>query len=236
MSLANKKVVVIGGSSGIGLAIAKAVAKESANLIISSRSAQKLENALAEFEQEIEIYPADLTNDESIADFLNRVSAIDHLVISGSSVSMAGFYELPLEKAMASMNSKFWGAYRAIKLAQINSGGSIVLFSGTLSRKPSKGAAVVSAINAAIEGLGRALAIELAPTRINVICPGLVDTPIYANLPASERERLFQNAANNIPVGRIGEPQDIASVAMMLMTNPYMTGTVIDIDGGSLLS
>ena len=236
MNLANKKVVVIGGSSGIGLAIAQAVAKEGADLTISSRSATKLENALAEFERDINIYPADLTDDNSVRDLFERVGAIDCLIISGSSVSMAGFYELPIEKAMASMNSKFWGVTRAVKAVQINSGGSITLFSGTLSRRPTKGAAIVSAINAAVEGLGRALAVELAPIRVNVISPGLVETPIFADVPESERESMFENAASNLPVGRVGKPEDIAAVAMMLMTNPYITGTVVDIDGGSLLS
>ena len=236
MKLKDKKVVVIGGSSGMGLAIAKAAAKEEADLTISSRSATKLENALAEFERDINIYPADLTDDKSVKDLFERIGAIDHLIISGSSVSMAGFYELSIEKAMASMNSKFWGVTRAVKMAQINSGGSITLFSGTLSRKPTKGTTIVSAINAAVEGLGRALAIELAPIRVNVISPGLVETPIFADVPESERKSMFENAASNLPVGRIGKPEDIAAVAMMLMTNSYMTGTVVDIDGGSLLS
>ena len=190
MKLKDKKVVVIGGSSGMGLAIAKAAAKEEADLTISSRSATKLENALAEFERDINIYPADLTDDKSVGDLFGRVGAIDHLVISGSSVSMAGFYELPIEKAMASMNSKFWGVTRAVRAVQINSGGSVVLFSGTLSRKPNKGAAIVSAINAAVEGLGRALAIELAPIRVNVISPGLVETPIFADVPDPQNDNL----------------------------------------------
>ena len=235
MELKHKKVVVIGGSSGIGLAIAKAAAAARAEVVISSRSPRKLEEALKSISQNVMVYPMDLTQEDSVSNFFQREGALDHLVISGSSVKMAGFHEMAIADAMTSMDSKFWRAYRAIKAANINSGGSVTLFSGTLSRKPSTGTTIISAINAAIEGLGRALAVALAPIRVNVICPGLVDTPIFADLPEGDREAMFQNAAENLPVGRIGQPEDIAAMTMQLMSNPYVTGTMIDIDGGSLV-
>ena len=133
------------------------------------------------------------------------------------------------------MDSKFWGPYRAIKAAQMQPTGSITLFSGVLSRKPSPDMVAVAAINAAVEGLGRALAVELAPVRVNVISPGLVKTAAYDGMSDEQREGIYQTAAAHLPVRRVGEPEDIADMALQIMTNPYLTGAVLDIDGGSLL-
>ncbi|MBE7380635.1 MAG: SDR family oxidoreductase [Leptolyngbya sp. SIO1E4] len=234
-ALQGQKIVVIGGSSGIGFAIAKAAAEADALVTISGRSAQKLEDALADIEQDILAYPMDLTQESSIMDFFRREGTVDHLVIAGSSVTSGAFYELPIADAMRSMDSKFWGPYRAIKTAQMQPTGSITLFSGVLSRKPAPGMVAVAAINAAVEGLGRALAVELAPIRVNVISPGLVKTPAYSGIPEAQREAMYQNTAAQLPTGRVGEPEDVAAMALQLMMNPYLTGTVIDIDGGSLL-
>ena len=122
-ALKGKKVVVIGGSSGIGFAIAQVAAAAAAQVVISGRSAKRLEAALADIEQDVLIYPMDLTQEDSITDFFQREGIIDHLVISGSSVTSGTFYELPVEDAILSMESKFWGPYRAIKAAQMRPSG-----------------------------------------------------------------------------------------------------------------
>ena len=235
MELKDKKVVVIGGSSGMGLAIAKATAAVGAKVVITGRSAHKLEDALAEIETNVLAYPVDITEMASLQDFFRREGQVDHLVIAGGTVSMGGFKAMPVADAITSMNNKFFGAYRTLQAATVSPDGSIILFSGVLSRRPQSGTAAIAAINAAIEGLGRALAVELAPTRVNVIAPGLVKTPVYSNMPEAQREALYESTAALLPVGQVGEPEDIAAVALMLMTNPYITGTVIDVDGGSLL-
>ena len=235
MELKDKQVVVIGGSSGMGLAIAKAAVRAEAKTIIARRSAPKLEAAKAEIEGDVLAYPVDLTDPNTVEEFFQRTGAIDYLIISGSSLEMGAFRKLSVEKAMQSMNSKFWGPYRAVKTAQMSDRGSIILFSGGLSRKPSKGAAIVSAVNAAVEGLGRALALELAPVRVNIISPGIVKTPIYSDMPEDKRKQMYNQTAEKLPVDRAGEAEDIASITLAVMTNPYMTGIVIDINGGSFL-
>ncbi len=235
MSLENKKIVIIGGTSGMGLATAKAAIATGASVTIASRSKEKLETTQKEIGGHVEAQPIDLMQENSIRDFFQTVGSIDHLVVSGSSTKSGSFRDLATEDAKTSMASKFWGPYLAAKYAQINSNGSIVLFSGILSRKPSSGMAVVSAINAAVEGLGRALAVELAPIRVNVISPGLVATSAYDKMPEDQREAMFQNAASHLPVGRIGNPEEIAATVLHLMENGYITGAVIDVDGGGLL-
>jgi NAD(P)-dependent dehydrogenase (short-subunit alcohol dehydrogenase family) len=135
------------------------------------------------------------------------------------------------------MDSKFFGPYLAVKEAPISPQGSIILFSGILSRRPDKGSPILAAINAAVETLGRALAVELAPVRVNVISPGMTrDTGAYLGMPDQARADMFSAVAQSLPVKRVGRPADIASVAVELMSNSFITGSVIDVDGGGLLS
>lgn len=235
MSLANKKVVIIGGSSGIGLATAKAATAVQAKVIIAGRSLEKLQQAQKEIGDTVETRSLDLLEEDAIKQFCTEIGVIDHLVIPGSSVITGLLHELDTADAQKSMASKFWGPYIATKYAQIADDGSIVLFSGILSRHPSPGYAVLAAINAAIEALGRALALELAPVRVNVVSPGFVDTPVYAGMPQQQREAFLQSIADKLPVKRIGQPEDIAATVLYLLENGYTTGTVIDVDGGGLL-
>ncbi|MBE9189622.1 SDR family oxidoreductase [Gloeocapsopsis crepidinum LEGE 06123] len=235
MSLANKKVVIIGGSSGIGLATAKATLTAQAKVLIAGRSLEKLQQAQQEIGDEVEIRSLDLLQENAIKQFCTDVGVIDHLVIPGSSVKTGLLRELDTADAQKSMASKFWGSYLLTKYAQIADCGSIVLFSGILSRRPSPGYTVLAAINAAVEAFGRALALELAPVRVNVVSPGLVDTPVYAGMPQQQREAFLQSTADKLPVKRIGQPEDIAATVLYLLENGYTTGTVIDVDGGSLL-
>lgn len=105
-----------------------------------------------------------------------------------------------------------------------------------MSRRPSAGLAILASINAAIEVLGRALAVELAPIRVNVISPGITDTPAYAEMPDDARVEMFAAAPKRTLVGRVGQPEDIASLTLELMCNSFMTGIVVDVDGGALLA
>lgn len=232
MNLQGKKVVIIGGRSGISLATAKAAVTAGAKVLLAGRSLQKLAQAQAEIGGG-EISSLDLLQEDAVKKFFAEVGIIDHLVISGSSVTAGSFQELETSDVRKSVDSKFWGAYLAAKYAQMQEQGSIVLFSGTLSHRPSPGYAVVSAINGAIEALGRAL-VELAPVRVNVVSPGVVATPIYEGM-SQQREAFFQNTASKLPVKRIGVPENIAATVLYLMNNGFTTGTVIGVDGGGLL-
>lgn len=235
MNLQGKRVVIIGGSSGIGLATAKAAVTAGAKVLIAGRSVEKLKQAQAEIGGDVEISSLDLLQEDAVKQFFAEVGIIDHLVIPGSSVKAGPFRELESADARKSMDSKFWGPLLAAKYAQMHDQGSIVLFSGTLSSRPSPGYAVVAAINGAVEALGRALALELAPVRVNVVSPGVVATPVYEGMSQEQREAFFQNTANQLPVKRIGVPEDIAATVVYLMDNSYTTGTVIGVDGGGLL-
>lgn len=235
MELKDKKVVVIGGSSGIGFAIAKAALNESAHVIIASRSFEKLDSAFRELDRKVETKSIDLLDTQSISDFFKEIGKIDHLIISASSVKTGQIKSLPMIDAEGTMKSKFWGPYICAKLANISSHGSILLFSGVLSRRPSVGLAILGAVNAAVEGLGRGLALELSPTRVNVLSPGLTDTPAYDGMPSQMKDTFFKSSAKKIPVGRVGKSEEIAAAAIMLMKNDFITGITLDVDGGALL-
>jgi NAD(P)-dependent dehydrogenase (short-subunit alcohol dehydrogenase family) len=237
MRLNEKKVLVIGGSSGMGLSIAAAAVREGAKVVIASRSESRLKEAAGKIGSGVNWHTVDFTDETSVKGLFDSVGPVDHLAISGSAVRTGPLKELPIADARSSMDSKFFGPYLAVKHGRLNPGGSIILFSGILSRRPDKGSAILAAINAAVETLGKALAVELAPVRVNVISPGMTrDTGAYLGMPEKAREEMFSGVAQSLPVKRVGLPSDIAPVAIELMSNSFITGTVIDVDGGGLLS
>jgi len=237
MKLQGKKVVIIGGSSGIGLATAKAAASEGAQVVIASRSEEKLRKAAAEIKGKVESIPVNTLEEASVKALFERTGEFDHLATPGSEAAWGPFLELDLRPAKSGFDSKFWGQYLAAKhgAPKIRPGGSITLFSGAYSQRPGRGASLLSAINSAVEGLGRALAVELSPIRVNVISPGLVDTPIYSGMPEEKRKAMYTAVAASNLVKRIGRPDDIAETALYLMTNGYTTGSTLYVEGGIML-
>jgi NAD(P)-dependent dehydrogenase (short-subunit alcohol dehydrogenase family) len=134
------------------------------------------------------------------------------------------------------MESKFWGAYRVARAARVRDGGSITFVSGFLSHRPSPTAVLQGAINAALEGLARGLALERAPVRVNTVSPGVIDTPLYASLAEADRRAMFEQAAARLPVRRVGQPQDVAQAILFLATNSFATGSTVTVDGGGTIA
>ncbi len=230
----NQKVVVIGGTSGMGLAIAKLAVARGAHVIVGSRSADKVAKAASETGGEGRVI--DTTSEESVQAFFAAVGGLDHLVVTGSSVKTGTLNELPLADAEFTFRSKFFGAYLCAKYARIAPTGSITLFSGILSRRPGHNDSILGPVNAAVEALGRALARDLAPIRVNTISPGMTrDTGAYLGMPEAAREGMYAGIAKNLPVGKVGTPADLAEAALALMTNPFITGVTLDVDGGGVL-
>jgi len=237
MNLQGKKVVIIGGSSGIGLATAKAATAKGAQVVIASRSEEKLRKATAEIKGKVESIPVNMLEESSVKALFDRVGALDHLATPGSEAVMGPFLGLEIGAAKAAFDSKFWGQYLAAKYGapKLRPGGSITLFSGAYSQRPGRGATLLCAINSAVEGLGRALAVELSPIRVNVVSPGLVDTPIYSGMPEEKRKAMFNAVAGANLVKRIGKPEDIAETVLYLMSNGYTTGSTLYVEGGIML-
>ena len=230
--LNGKTVIVIGGSSGIGVAVAKAAAARGAQVVLAGRRlASGVENGLRS-------EPVDVTDAASLQRLFERVGRFDHLVYtSGPSVRAKPLIDTDLNEAQENFNVKLWGALRAIQLALpfLDEHGSISLTSGQLGRKLAPGQFIKVGINAATEALGKQLAKELAPRRVNVISPGVIDTPAYAGLAEDQRLAMFAKTGGALPVGRVGQAQEEAAGYVLAMEIGYMTGSVIYIDGGGLL-
>ena len=237
MSLKNQRVVIIGGSSGIGLASAKAAAEAGAYVLIAGRSQDRLRRALDEIEGEADAQTVDVTQEGEIKDFFARLGGFDHLVTTAATGAVGPFLEMETADARRVFESKFWGQYLAARYGAmaIREGGSITMFAGVASAKPLPGLVAYAAVNGAVEGLCRTLAVELAPLRVNAISPGIVMTPAYAGMPGDEREAMFGAMGAKLPVRRVGRPEDVARAVLYLMQNGYTTGTVIHIDGGHRL-
>ena len=238
MRLENKRVVIIGGSSGIGLATAKMAATAGAKVIIAGRTGSKLKVAKTEIGNDVDTYRVDLTEEASIKELFDKVGSFDHLVITGPAPQFGHFLELNIERVHQEFEGKFWGQYRAAWYGakSISQSGSIVFMSGAYSARPVPGASSLAAVQAGIEGLARGLAIDLSPVRVNVISPGLTDTPIIQSAFAEDaRLKLYEEQANMLPAKRIGTPEDIAQSILYLLSNRYVTGSTLFPDGGYTL-
>ncbi len=235
--LTGKKIVVIGGTSGIGYGIAKACISQGAQLIIASRSADKLTRTQQALGKAVETQPLDISEPAQIKSFFQKIGKFDHIVTPGATVSWGTFGSMSEKDEQASFHSKFWGQYYSVKYGfhNLNPGGSIILFAGCWSQRPIVGATIPSSINGAIESLGRALAVELAPIRVNVISPGIIDTPVFSGISEQERKAFFEKTAKGLPVKKIGVPEEVAMSAIYLMTNTYTTGSTLYVDGGETL-
>lgn len=237
MSLRQKRVVVIGGTSGIGLAVALAAQADGASVFVGSSSEAKLAQSAARIPG-AHAHAIDVTNEESVATFFGRVGAFDHLVFTagdwGQGFGGGAFDDIDLARARDLFNVRFWGALACVKHARkdIRAGGSIVLTNGTVAHRPRRGAPVSTAMAGGIEHLVHALAVELAPIRVNGVCPGAVRTDVWNSIPADQREERFAKMTERQLVKRMGEPAEVAEAYLYLMRGGYTTGQVLVVDGG----
>ena len=233
MLLEGKKVVVVGGSSGIGLATAERARKEGAEVLIASRNAERLKAAANKIGATA--IACDVTSDESVANCFRQCGAVDHVAVTAAQLKTGPFKTVSMDDVRATMESKFWGAWRVARAAEIRAGGSLTLVSGYLSVRPRPGAAIVGAANGALESLTRGLALELAPVRVNAVSPGTIDTPIRAAMPEAARRDMLEKTAAALPVRRVGVGDDIAQQILTFMSVGFATGSIVYIDGGALI-
>lgn len=237
-SLKNKKVVLLGGSSGIGLATAKAAAAEGAQVIIVSGKQQRITEALTHLPKGSQGFAVDLTKEDNINNFFSNLGAFDHLIYTaGENLTLKVIAETEIEEARTFFNLRYWGAFAAIKYAtpHIKTGGSISLTSGTANTRPGIGWSVASSICGAVEGLVRAMAVELAPIRVNSVVPGVIQTNLWNSMSEKDREALYQSMEKTLLLKRAGRADDVALAFVYLMKQQFGTGQNIMIDGGTVL-
>jgi NAD(P)-dependent dehydrogenase (short-subunit alcohol dehydrogenase family) len=237
MSLKNSRVLVIGGTSGIGLGVATAVAERGAIPIVASRRQSSVERALALLPEGARGATVDLTDEASLDQFARTVGEIDHLVFTaGETLELASLVDLTPTRITRFFQTRFVGALSAVRTfaPHIAEGGSITLTSGTAAEQPGFGALPVS-VCGAMNALTTALAVELAPIRVNAIAPGVVRTPLWDAMTDVDRQAMYSQAAQGLPLGRIGEVDDVALAYVYCMEQAYGTGVVLKVDGGTVL-
>ncbi|HTJ27456.1 MAG TPA: SDR family oxidoreductase [Candidatus Limnocylindria bacterium] len=238
MSLQGKRIVLLGGTSGLGMATAQAAAEQGASVVVVSSRRERVDAALARLPKGAAGDVVDLRSEDDVRALFERIGAFDHLVYTaGEALQFASVEGLSFADARAFFELRFWAAFTAAKYAapMIRPGGSIVLTNGTIGRRPVKGWSVTASIAGALEALTRALAVELAPIRVNCVCPGFVRTEMWHAMPEAEREDMFRTAGAALPTGRVGEASDLAQTYLYLMREGFSTGQVLVVDGGGVL-
>jgi NAD(P)-dependent dehydrogenase (short-subunit alcohol dehydrogenase family) len=237
-NLKSKRVAILGGSSGIGFAVAKAVVEEGGAVCIVSGNQQRLDKALTGLPTGSVGFAVDLKEDKQISKLFTRIGAFDHLVYTAGEALQVGDLEgLGIDKARQFFDLRYWGAFAAVKFALpfINAEGSIILTSGCAGLRPGRGWSVVASVCAAMEGLTRALAVELAPIRVNLVMPGLVRTNLWDGMESADRDGMYTQFSERLPVKFVAGPEDIAKSYIYLMQQKYSTGQRIVADGGLVL-
>ena len=237
MSLAHSTVVILGGSSAIGLATAKAAKAEGARVVVTGRSADRLKSAQALLGAEARTVVLDVADEAGTRALFEELDRVDHVFITAGIVVLDSGLAPDSASLRPALDTRFWGAFAAAKYgaAKMRGGGSITFMSGTTARRPLKGAAVATAWCGAVEAFARALAVDLAPTRVNTIQPGYVDTPMLDELLGEARNAIKAETSAHLPVKRIGRPEEIADAVLFLMKNGYVNGITLTVDGGGLL-
>jgi NAD(P)-dependent dehydrogenase (short-subunit alcohol dehydrogenase family) len=232
-TLANQRVVVVGGTSGMGLATVRAAADLGAHVVAAGRRPVAQRAAIAGVEQA----EVDITHEDSVRQLFASVGELDHLLVTASAGATGAFLDQGLEEARSFMDGKFFGSWTCARYAapNVRPGGSITFVTGGAVERPPAHGSMVTAAFAALEALTRALAIELGPRRVNTIRPGYTDSDMWSFLPDSERDVLRRRVAEAMPVRRMGIPDDIAHAAVFVMTNPQVTGAVLEVTGGETL-
>ena len=229
---------LVGGSSGIGLAVAELSATHAAEVVIASSKEAKVRQATSAIDGKTQGEVVDVSDERSVETFFTRLGAFDHLVFTaGDSLQLDELASTNLQQARHAFELRYWAALAAVKYASphIRKDGSIVLTTGVAGQRPHKGWTVAASVCGTIEALTRALAVELAPIRVNAVCPGVVRTNLWQSMNADAREQLYESVGKSLLVGRVGEACEIARAYLFLMQEGYGTGQIVVLDGGAVL-
>ena len=236
--LHSQRVVILGGSSGIGLAVAEQAASQGATVVIASSNAERIEKAIESLGGNAQGHAIDLSDEQAVETLFAKLGAFDHLVFTaGESLYLQDLAATDLKQARRAFDLRYWAALAAVKYGSksIRKGGSIVLTTRVAGQRPHKGWVIAASVCGTIEALTRALALELAPIRVNAVSPGVVRTNLWQNMPVVEREDMYESVGKSLPVGRVGEPHDIAQAYLFLMQEGFSTGQTLVVDGGTVL-
>jgi len=235
-SLRGRTVVIAGASSGMGLATAHAALAQGADVTILARDEGPLRQAAAALGAGAHAVATDATDEEAVDRLFDDLGSVDHVVSFTGQQTFGPVAELDRAELHRSIDARVWAARNLCRAAapRMRSGGSFTFCSGTSAWRPQPNRGAGAASTAAIESFGRAMAIELAPLRVNTVCPGVIDTPVTRRAVERGHGAMLATLRERIPLGRLGEPDEVAHAVVFLMTNSYVTGIVLHVDGGLL--
>jgi NAD(P)-dependent dehydrogenase (short-subunit alcohol dehydrogenase family) len=233
-AFAGRTVVLIGGGSGIGLAVARLVTAAGGRVVLGGRTAATLRDAADQLGEAAEWAVVDTSDPASIDAFFAGIATVHGLLTTAATYLTGPLAELSVADAATAFDSKFWGQYRAVKAAlpKLAPDASVVLMSGAAGARPAGPAPAYSAANSAIEGLARGLAVELSPIRVNAVAPGTVDGALWARRDAEVRDAAFASYRAATVLGRLSTEDEIAQTVGYLLLNPATTGSTLFPDGG----
>lgn len=230
-------ILIIGGSSGIGSAVAELAAEKNWRVTVASRNKEKARQFASRLSDAVTVYSVDISQPESVERLFRRCGEVDYLVVSAAELTYGAFATQSFDAMRTMIDTKLWGYIYTLRYAipYLTTSASVVLLSGLAAWKPGSTAAIVAAVNGAIVSLGKALAVELAPVRVNVVAPGITDTPSWDHLGPGERAQFFNDVRQTLPVRRVAKASEIGQGILFALQNPFVTGTVLHMDGGALL-
>jgi NAD(P)-dependent dehydrogenase (short-subunit alcohol dehydrogenase family) len=234
--LTGQRVVIIGGSSGIGLETARRARAEGAELTLTARSPDRLHRVGLELGASVAAF--DALDFDRLGRFFDELpTPVDHVMVTGPGPYYAPLADFDFDEGRRDVDAHLWLPVHVARNAvgRVRPGGTLLFIGGTGGRRAGSGFALISALTAATPAMAKSLAVELAPIRVNVIAAGFVDTPLSASLLGDDLEQRREQLRTTLPIGRVVGPADIAAVAVHLMTNTAITGATYDIDGGQQL-
>jgi len=232
--LEDRVVVLIGGGSGIGFEVARRVIAGGGSVVLGGRTPARLEAAVARLGERSRWHLVDISDLTSIDAFFETVPVVDGILTTAAEYVVGTIRELDLTDAASPFESKFWGQYRVVRSAldRLSPDASVVLMSGAASVRPPAAAPAYVAANAAIEGLARGLAVELAPIRVNAVSPGTIDGNLWAHRDEADRTASFAQYSADALLARPGREGEVADAVIHLLTNSFTTGSTLYVDGG----
>ncbi|MFI7430413.1 SDR family oxidoreductase [Micromonospora sp. NPDC049836] len=237
--MTRSRILIVGGGSGMGLALAELLLRGDAEVTIAGRSADRLAAAARHLDapDRLRTHPVDVADEEQVRRLAGECGQLDHVVVTAADA--AGAYaplaEFDLDAARSVLGTKVLGPWLVAKHIRVAATGSLTFTSGIAAYRPAPGGSMMATANGALESLVRALALELAPVRVNAVSPGWVDTPIWETLAGDARQARLAAMAQRLPGGRVGDPADIARAFVAVLENSFITGTVLHVDGGHRL-
>lgn len=236
--LLGQRVIMLGASSGIGLAVAREALREDAEVLVVSSQMSRVEKALEYLGSKAQGCALDLLDERAVERFFGTAGEFDHLVYTaGDTLKIGALSEANLGSSRSAFDVRYWGALAAAKhgARHIRPGGSITFTTGVAAARPQAGWTLVASVCGAVEALTRALAVELAPLRVNAVSPGLIATNLWQGMTQAQRGQMFDDASDELLVGRVGSAEDVAAAYLFLMTSGFATGQTHIVDGGALL-